>query len=97
MTRQKGRKLLTPSGRLENVLSGRQLGSFLHTHATKDHETTWEEMEDARKSRPEQESPSVPKVKTQTDVKSLNSLKASPATTAENSLSMVDKMKHIVV
>ena len=52
---------------------------------------------DARKSHPEQESSSVPKVKTQTDVKSLNSLKASPATKAQNPMSMVGKMKKIVV
>ena len=54
-------------------------------------------MEDARKSRLEQASSSVPKVKKQTDVKGLYSLKASPATKAENSLSVAGKMKNIVV
>ena len=43
---------------------------------------------DARRSHQEQASSSVPKVKTQIDVKSLNSLKASPATRAKNPLSM---------
>ena len=52
---------------------------------------------DARKSHPEQEPSSVQKVKTQTDVKSFNSLKASPANKAKNPLSMVGKMKKIVV
>ena len=54
-------------------------------------------MEDARKSRLEQASSSVPKVKKQTDVKGLYSLKASPATKAENSLSVAGKMKNVVV
>ena len=36
--------------------------SFLHTHATGDRETTWEEVEDVRRSRLEQASSSVPKV-----------------------------------
>ena len=39
----------------------------------------------ARNSHLEQACSSVPKVKTQTDVKSLNSLKASPATGVRNS------------
>ena len=52
---------------------------------------------DARSSHLEQAYSSVPKVKKQTDVKSLNSLKASPTTKVENSLSMVGKMKNIVV
>ena len=51
----------------------------------------------ARKSHPEQASSSVPKVKTQTDVKSFNGLKASPVTQAKESLSIVGKMKKIVV
>ena len=45
----------------------------------------------------EQASSAVPKVKTQTDVKSLNSLKASLVTKAQNSLSIVGKMNNIVV
>ena len=48
---KKGQNILTPSGRLKNVFSGRQIGSssrrdtcsFLHSHATGDRETTWEE------------------------------------------------------
>ena len=63
-----------------------------HTHDTGDRETTWEEVEDARTSRLEQASSSVPKVKEQTDVKSSNSQEASPATGAKNPLSMVGKM-----
>ena len=51
----------------------------------------------ARNCHFEQAFSSVPKVKKQTDGKSLNSLKASPETEAENSLSMVGKMKNIVV
>ena len=52
---------------------------------------------DARNSHPEQESSSVSEVKKQTDVKILNSIKASPATRATNFLSIVGKMKSIVV
>ena len=55
------------------------------------------EVGDAKRSHPEQVSSSVPKVKEQTDVKNSNSLKASPATGAKNPLSMVGKMKKIVV
>ena len=69
--------------------SRRDTCSFQHTHATGDRETTREEVEDARRSRPEQASSSVPKVKEQTDVKSSNSLEASPATKVKNPLSMV--------
>ena len=45
----------------------------------------------ARNSHQEQAFFSVPKVKKQTDVKSLNSLKVSPATGAKNSLSVAVK------
>ena len=63
--------ILTPSGRLKNVFSGRQLGlvqeetlnSFPHTHATGLRETVLKEVGDARKSHLEQASSSVPKVK----------------------------------
>ena len=47
--------------------------------------------------REEQASSSVPKVKKQTDVNALYSLKASPATKTENPLSMLGKMKQIVM
>ena len=57
-----------------------------------DRETMRKEVEGARRSRPDQASSSVPKVKTQIDVKNSNSLEASPATKAENSLSMGGKM-----
>ena len=50
--------------------SRRDTCSFLHTHATGDRDTTREEVGDARRSRQEQASSSVPKVKEQTDVKS---------------------------
>ena len=71
--------ILTPSGRLKNVFSGRQLGlvqeetlnSFPHTHATGLRETMWKEVGDARKAHLEQASSSVPKVKWQTDVKKI--------------------------
>ena len=52
---------------------------------------------DTRNSHLEQAYSSAPKVKKQTDVNSLNSLLASPTTRAENSLSIADKMKKIVV
>ena len=52
---------------------------------------------DARNSHMEQAYSSVAKVKTQTGGKSSNSLKASPVTKAENSLSNTGKMKKIVV
>ena len=71
--------------------------SFLHTHATGHREIMWKEVGDARRSHLEQASSSVPKVREQTDVKSSNSLKASPATGAENPLSMDGKMKKIDV
>ena len=60
--------------------------SFLHTHATGDRETLRKEVGDARRSRQEQASSSMPKVKEQTDVKSSNSLEASPATGAKKTL-----------
>ena len=50
-----------------------------------------------RKSHLEQAYSSVPKVKKPTDVKSLNSVKASPATEAKNPLSLVGEMKKFVV
>ena len=50
----------------------------------------------ARNAHLEQANPSVPKMKKQTDVQSLNGLKASPVTEAENSLSIAGKMKKIV-
>ena len=56
---------------------------FYYTHATGRRETMRKEVGDARRSRLEQVPSSVPKVKEQTDVKSSNSLKASPATGAE--------------
>ena len=99
----KGRKNLTLSGRLKNVFSGKQLGFvqeetlvIFHTHATGDRrEDNVERSGDtqdilsSRSKHPLQ----YRKWKTQTDGKSLNSLKASPVTRAENSLSMVGKMK----
>ena len=63
--------------------SRRDTCSFLQTHATGDRESTREEVVDARRSRLERASYSVPKVKEQTDVKSSKSLEASPATGAE--------------
>ena len=51
----------------------------------------------ARNSHLEQAHSSVLKVKKQTDGKSLNSVKASPVTEAENSLSVAGKIKNIVV
>ena len=50
---------------------------------------------DARKSHPEQESSSVSKVKKLTDVKSLNSLKASPLTEAK--ISLQDEKDRLVI
>ena len=50
------------------------------------------------KSHPEQVSSSGPEVEERIDVKNSNSLKASPATwVKKKSLSMVDKMKKIVM
>ena len=57
----------------------------------------WKEVGDAERSHLEQVSSSEPKVKEKTDVKNSNSLQASPATRVTNSLSMVDKMKKIVM
>ena len=96
-------KTLTPSGRLENVFSGRLLGLvqeetivIFYTHVPRDTETMWKEVGDARKSHPERASFWVPKVKEQTDVKSSNSVKASLATGVENPLSLEGKMKSII-
>ena len=89
----------------KKVFSGRQLGLVqeetlvvLYTHATGDREDNvgWS-GETQEKSHPEREYSSVPKVKETDWRKSLNSLKASPVTEAENSLSMVGKMKIFVV
>ena len=89
----------------KKVFSGRQLGLVqeetlvvLDTHATGDREDNvgWS-GETQEKSHPEQEYSSVPKVKETDCRKSLNSPKASPVTEAENSLSMVGKMKIFVV
>ena len=100
----KGQKSLTPSGRLEKVFSGRQLDFlFIGRHlqfstlmpqdAVRLSGKKW----DAKRSHPEPVSSSVPRVKEQTNVKRSNSLKANPTTRVENSLSMVDKMKPIVM
>ena len=102
----KGRKNLTPSGRLKNVFSRRQLGLvqeetlvvFYTRMPQETVRTTWNEVE-IRKNSHLQASIlfQYRKWKTQTDGKSLNSLMASTVTKAENSLSMVGKMKNIVV
>ena len=63
--------------------SRRDNSNFLHTRATGHRETMWKEVGDAKE---EQASSSVPKVKEQTDVKSSNSLEASPATRVKKSL-----------
>ena len=103
--KRKGAKNFTPSGRLENTFSGRQLDfvqiedicNFQH-NATGRRETMWKEVGDAKRSHLEQVSSSVPKVKEQTDVKNTNSLKASLATSVyKNPLFMVDKMNKIVM
>ena len=104
--KRKGRKNLTLSGRLKNVFCGKQFGLdqeetlvvFYPRMPRETVRTTWNEVwRYARNSHLEQAYPSVPKVKKQTDGKSLNSLKASPETRAQNnSLSMVGKMKKIV-
>ena len=63
-------------------------------------ETVWKEVGDARRSRSEQASSSVPKVKTQTDVKSSNSLKASLATRFKKSLvygRQDEKDRHVII
>ena len=105
VTRQKGRITPTPSGRLKNVFSGRQVclvreeTLVVSTHAC--HRRPWGQRgmkwRDARNSHLEQAYSSVPKVKTQTDVKSLNSLKASLATKVQKSLFILGKMKKIVM
>ena len=77
--------------------SNRDNCNFPHKHATGRRETMWKGVGDAKRSHLEHVSSSVPKVKEQTDVKSSNSPKASPATRVENSLSMVDKMNNIVM
>ena len=63
--------------------SRRDTCCVLHAHATGDRESMRKEVRDARRSRLEQASSSEPKVKEQTDVKSSNSLEASPATRAK--------------
>ena len=78
----KGRKNLTLSGRLKNVCSGRQLGPvqeetlvvFYTGMPRETVRTTKDEVERRKKISLEQASSSVPKVKKQTDIKSLNSL-----------------------
>ena len=83
-------KILTPNGGLETVVSGRQLGVVQEEtpvvfYSRMPRETVRQrgkKMEDARKSRLEQAYSSVPEVKKQIDGKSLDSLKASPATKA---------------
>ena len=60
MTRQKGRKTLTPSGRLKNVFSGRQLGLVqeetlvvFYTRMPRETvRTTWDEVERRKKFSP---------------------------------------------
>ena len=79
------------------ICSNGDICNCLHTHATGRRWTMWKEVGDAKRSHLEQVSSSVPKVKEQTDVKNSNSLKASPGTGVINSLSMVDKMKKIVM
>ena len=78
--------------------SRRDACSFLHTHATGDREDNVEWSGDTQEILiRKQASSSVPKVKDTDWRKGLNSLKASPVTKAENYLSMVGKMKNIVV
>ena len=69
-----------------------------YTRATGDTvRRTWNEVEIRKKFSSRSKHPlRYRKWKTQTDGKSLNSLKANPATKAENSLSTVGKMKNIV-
>ena len=94
--------ILTPSGKTGECFQRKTIGScsrrdicsFLHTHATRDRETKREKVgEDARRSRLEQASSSAPKVKEQTDVKSSNSLEASPATGVKKSLFIESDMQ----
>ena len=91
---------------MENVFNDRQLGLLqeetlvvFSTHAGHGKPSRQRGMKwrDARNSHLEQACSSVPKVKEQTDVKSSNSPEASPATRAENPLSVDGKMKKIVV
>ena len=100
--KRKGRNILTLSGRLKNVFSGKQLGLgqeetlvvFLHTHATggpwRQRGMKWRY---ARNSHLEQAYSSLPKVKKQTDGKKLEQSKGQ---SWKNSLSMMGKMKKIV-
>ena len=87
--------ILTPNGRLEKIFIGRLSGLVpeetsvdFYTRMPRDAVRLWKEVGDVRRSHPEQTSSSVPKVKEQTDVKSSNSLRASPAT----GVKMVGKM-----
>ena len=90
---QKGKeqKFFTPNGRLENFFSGRQMDivqeQTLVVFYTRMPRGTvrqrGKKMEDARKCRQEQASSPVPKVKKQTDVNGLYSLKACPVTGAK--------------
>ena len=97
------RKNLTPSGRLENVFSVGQLGLvqeetlvvFYTRMPRETARTMWNEVE--INSHLEQAYSPIPKMKKQTDGKSLNSLKASSATKAKKSLSIAGKTKNIVV
>ena len=106
-SKRKGRKILKPSERLTNVFSGRQLGlvqeeTLVVFYTRMPRETVrgqrgmkWRY---GRNSFPRSKHPlQYRKWKTQTNGQSLNSLKASPVTQAENFLSMVGKMKNIVV
>ena len=101
----KGRTILTRSGRLKNVFSGRQLGLVqeetlvvFYTRMPRETvRTTWNEVEIRKKSSPGA-SILFSTESEETDWrKSLNSLKASPATKAKKSLSMVGKTKNIAM
>ena len=94
------------SGRLKNVFSGRQIGSssrrdtcsFLHSHAAGDRETTWEENGRRKKNLALSKHPlQYRKWRNRLTWKACTVLKASPATKAENSLSVAGKMKNVVV
>ena len=80
------------------LCSRRDACSLLHTRATGDTvRRTWNEVEIRKKFSSRSKHPlRYRKWKTQTDGKSLNSVKANPTTKAENSLSTVGKMKNIV-
>ena len=93
---------LTLSGRLKNVFSGKQLGLVqeetlvvFYTRMPRETvRTTWNEAKTRKKFSSISKHPlQYRRWKTQTDGKSLNSPNASPVTEAENSLTMVDKMK----